>query len=414
MTAPSPLAPKHFPNLLAVAGVRLASAGLGLRYQGRDDVVLVELAPGTAVAGVLTRSTMPSAPVLWCRGLLSADPERRRARALVVNAGQANAFTGPQGLSDAQTTAKAAAQALGGDVGEIYLASTGVIGEQLPVERLSAALSDLAEGLATGGWERAANAIRTTDTFAKGACRIARIDGHEVVIDGIAKGSGMIQPDMATMLAFLFTNAAIAPAALQDILAEINNRTFNAISVDGDTSTSDTVLAFATGVGAGHQPVGDAADPRLGDFRGRLEEVMTDLAQQIVRDGEGASKFVTITVDGAENETDARRIAFAVANSPLVKTAIAGGDANWGRIVMAVGKSRAHAEPEKLRITIGGQTVAIAGAQAAAYDEAAASRHFKGCEIDIGIDLGAGSASARVWTCDLTARYIEINADYRS
>ncbi len=414
MTARSPLAPKRFPNLLAVAGVRLASAALGLRYQDRDDVLMVEFAPGTAVAGVLTRSTMPSAPVLWCRERLAAKPEKRRARALIVNAGQANAFTGADGLKVAGKTAAAAAEALDCAEQDIYLASTGVIGEPLPVERLTAALPDLARGLASGGWERAANAIRTTDTFAKGACRIARIDGHDVVINGIAKGSGMIQPDMATMLAFVFTNAAIEPAALHVLLTDINARTFNAITVDGDTSTSDTVLAFATGVGARHAPVRDAADPRLDDFRRRLEEVMADLAQQIVRDGEGASKFVTITVDGAATEEDARRVAFAVANSPLVKTAIAGGDANWGRIVMAVGKSGARAAPERLRIAIGGQIVALAGARADAYDETAASRHFQGPEIDIGIDLGIGSASARVWTCDLTAGYVAINADYRT
>ena len=409
MSKVSPLAPAHFPEMPPVAGVRLATHACGLRYRGRDDVLLVALAEGTAVAGVLTRSTTAAAPVLWCRKALMGG----EARALVVNSGNANAFTGGAGEHAVEQTVEEACVVLGCRPNQVFVASTGVIGEPLPYEKIAAALAELDASLAEGGWERAARAISTTDTFPKGSARRATIDATPVVISGIAKGSGMIAPNMATMLAFVFTDAAIAPAALQALLSSAVDRSFNCITVDGDTSTSDTLLLFATGAG-GHPPIVEAGDPRLADFRTKLDEVMIDLAHQVVRDGEGASKFVTIAVSGGENDAAARRIGLSIANSPLVKTAIAGEDANWGRIVMAVGKSGEKADRERISIWIGGVPVAEVGAAVPGYDETPVAAHMKGTDIDIAVDVGIGEGRATVWTCDLTHGYIDINADYRS
>ena len=415
MTLPrSPLAPPRFPDLPPVAGLRVATAACGVRYAGRVDVALFALESDTALAGVFTRSRTAAAPVLWCRHALARSGGR--GRAILVNAGNANAFTGKRGDSAASAEVAAAARTLGCPAESVYLASTGVIGEPLPAERITAKLDDLAATLASPdaeAWHAAAQAISTTDTFPKGAVRRAEIDGITVTLAGIAKGSGMIAPDMATMLAFVFTDAAIAPAALQALLEDANATSFNCITVDGDTSTSDTVLLAATGR-AGHTPVKDPADPRLSGLRAALRDLCRDLAQQIVRDGEGAQKFVSLRVTGAEDAGAARRIALAIANSPLVKTAIAGGDANWGRIVMAVGKAGEAADRDRLAIDIGGLPVARAGEAVPAYDEAPVAAHMAGREIAITVDVGVGDGAATVWTCDLTHGYIDINADYRS
>ena len=411
MSAPlSPLAPKRFPRLPRVAGVRLATGAAGLGYKGRRDLLLVELARGTTAAGVLTRSKTASAPVEWCRAALRGG----RARALVVNAGNANAFTGRAGAEAVAATARATAKLVSARPGDVFIASTGVIGEPLPTQRLTHALPGLARRLGAGSWKAAADAIRTTDTYAKGAAARAEIDGRAVNIVGVAKGSGMIAPDMATMLAFLFTDARLPATVLKALLKPANACSFNAITVDGDTSTSDTVLLFATGKGPRHGAVEGAADPKLRDFRAKLGAVMTELAQQIVRDGEGASKFVAVTVTGAATKGAARRIALAIANSPLVKTAIAGEDANWGRIVMAVGKAGEKADRDRLAIGIGGVAVAEHGAVHPDYVEAEAARHMRGQDIVIDVDVGVGHGRFTVWTCDLTHEYIRINADYRS
>ncbi|MFQ5786287.1 MAG: bifunctional glutamate N-acetyltransferase/amino-acid acetyltransferase ArgJ, partial [Alphaproteobacteria bacterium] len=349
-------------------------------------------------------------PVHWCRRALAHG----RARGLVVNSGNANAVTGPSGIAAVETTAGAAARIVGCAPDEVFVASTGVIGEPLPTGRIVAALPGLAGALAPGGWEDAAWAITTTDTYPKGAGAQATIDGAAVAIAGIAKGSGMIAPDMATMLAFLFTDARLPAAVLQGLLAGAVDRSFHCITVDGDTSTSDTVLAFATGAGEGHAEPAAADDPRLDGFRAVLDMVCLDLAQQVVRDGEGAQKFVAITVTGAASDAAARRIGLAVANSPLVKTAIAGSDANWGRIVMAVGKAGEAIAPERLAISVGGVPVTEAGGRADGYDEAPVAAHMAGRDVVIGIDVGVGAGEATVWTCDLTHDYIEINAEYRS
>jgi len=409
MSKISPLAPAGFPEMPPVAGVRLATHACGLRYKGRDDVLLVELAEGTAVAGSLTRSTTAAAPVLWCRKALMGG----EARALVVNAGNANAFTGGAGEHAVEQTVEGACVVLGCRPNQVFVASTGVIGEPLPFEKIAAAFAELHLSLAENVWEAAARAISTTDTFPKGCARRASIDGTPVAISGIAKGSGMIAPDMATMLAFVFTDAAIAPGALQVLLSAAVDRSFNCITVDGDTSTSDTLLLFATGA-SGHPPIIDAGDPRLNDFRAKLDEVLLDLAHQVVRDGEGATKFVTVAVTGAESDAAARHIGLSVANSPLVKTAIAGEDANWGRIVMAVGKSGEKADRERISIRIGGVPVAEVGAAVPAYDETPVAAHMKGTDVEIAVDVGVGEGRATVWTCDLTHGYIDINADYRS
>ncbi len=409
----APLAPERFPNLLPVAGVELATAATNSRYKGRDDLLLMVFAEGTAVAGVFTRSKAPSAAVDWCRTALAATGGAN-PRALVVNAGNANAFTGKAGRTTVETVAAAVAARLGCAPEAVFQASTGVIGNPLDPAIITNELDGLLSRLSATEWAAAANAIRTTDTFPKGACRIAHIDGYPVVINGIAKGSGMIAPDMATMLAFVATNAAIPAAVLQQILAKAVDRSFNCITVDGDTSTSDTLLAFATGQNVRHGAITAADDPRLDDFKEKFDEVLLDLAHQVVKDGEGAEKFVSIRVSGAEDDVAARRIGLAIANSPLVKTAIAGADANWGRIVMAVGKSGERADRDRLAIFIGGQQVTKEGMLSPDYDEARATEHFKGREIDILVDLGIGDGRAQVWTCDLTHGYISINADYRS
>jgi glutamate N-acetyltransferase/amino-acid N-acetyltransferase len=346
----------------------------------------------------------------WCRRCLAGG----LARAIVVNAGNANAFTGRAGRNAVAETAGTVAELVGCETEQVFVASTGVIGEPLPVDRLTGALPALAGSLSGQAWEACVAAMMTTDTYPKGATRTARIGDASVVINGIAKGAGMIAPDMATMLAFIFTDAAVPAPLLQSLLGDMTVRTFNAITVDGDTSTSDTVLICATGKGAKHAAVTSAEDEQFADFRTALEDLMRDLAQQIVRDGEGASKFVTIAVTGAESDSAARRIGLSIGNSPLVKTAIAGEDANWGRIVMAVGKSGEKAERDQLGIRIGGVTVAANGGVAPGYDEAPVVAHMKGREVLIEVDVGVGTGRAEVWTCDLTHGYISINADYRS
>ncbi len=407
--AVSPLAPERFPDLPPIAGVRLASAACGLKKSGAPDLLLAELAPGTAVAGVLTRSLCCSAPVDWCRAGLTGG----RARALVVNSGNANAFTGKAGDTTVQHTAAAAARLFDCPPEQVYLASTGVIGVPVPPDHIGGQLPGLAERLSETGWPGAAEAIRTTDTFAKGATRTARIDGTAVTINGFAKGSGMIAPDMATMLAFVFTDAALTPAVLHALLRPAADASFNSITVDGDTSTSDTLLLFATGQAA-NAPVDDPRDRRLAEFRRELEALLIDLAQQVVRDGEGAEKFVAITVTGAASPRAARRVGLAIANSPLVKTAIAGGDANWGRIVMAVGKAGEKADRDRLAIAIGGVQITRDGQLVPGYDETPVAAHIRGRNVDISVDLGIGRGRATVWTCDLTHGYIAINGDYRS
>jgi len=405
----SPLAPARFPALAPLDGVKLATAHCGLRYKGRADLMVALLDPGTTAAGVFTRSLTPGAPVDWCRRILP----RGKARAVVVNSGIANVFTGRQGRNVVEQTAKRTAELLGCDPREVYVSSTGVIGEQLPVEKLLAALPGAVAGASAAAWDAAAGAIMTTDTFPKGATRAAMIDGVPVTINGFAKGSGMIAPDMATMLAYVFTDAALPARVLQPLLKSGNERSFNSITVDGDTSTSDTVLLCATGK-AKHKRVAEPGDPRLKAFRAALDAVLTDLAQQIVRDGEGAQKFVSITVSGAASASAARRVGLAIGNSPLVKTALAAGDANWGRIVMAVGKAGEKADRDRLAISVGGIRIAEKGGPVAGYDEAPVAQHMAGREIAIEVDLGIGTGRAKIWTCDLTHRYIDINGSYRS
>lgn len=405
----SPLAPATFPALAEVPGVSLAATFCGLKKNRAPDLLLISLPEGTPVAGVLTRSLCPSAPVDWCRRVLPAG----RARAIVVNAGNANAFTGAAGAAAVDDTVRATAKALECPVDQVLVASTGVIGVPLPADRVVGALPGLAASLDAGAWHAAAVAIGTTDTFPKGATRTARIDGVPVTITGIAKGSGMIAPDLATMLGFVVTDALLPASVLRPLVATAADRSFNSITVDGDTSTSDTVLVAATGL-AGNRAVEDPRDRRLADFRRALEEVMTDLAHQIVRDGEGAEKFVTISVTGAASSRAARRVGLAIANSPLVKTAIAGEDANWGRIVMAVGKAGEKADRDRLAIAIGGVQITRNGQVVPGYDETPVASHIRGQEIAIAVDLGVGWGKATVWTCDLTHGYITINADYRS
>ena len=409
MSTLSPLAPESFPHMPAVPGVRLAAGACDARYKGRDNLTLAELEPGTTVAGVLTRSLCVSAPVDWCRKNLGSGT----ARALVVNAGNANAFTGRAGDEAVERAVRTVADLFSCRPSTVFAASTGVIGEALPAERIPAALPALHQKLDAGAWAAAANAIMTTDTFPKGATRTASIGGTQVTINGIAKGSGMIAPDMATMLAFVFTDAAVPAPILQELLQQTADRSFNCITVDGDTSTSDTLLVFATGKAANRVPE-STRDPVLDGFHHALEEVLVDLAQQVVRDGEGASKFITVTVGGAESDAAARRIALTIANSPLVKTAIAGEDANWGRIVMAVGRAGEKADRDKLAIVIGGIPVAADGFAVPDFDETPVAAHMKEQNIHIAVDVGIGNGGATVWTCDLTHGYIDINADYRS
>lgn len=411
MTHPvSPLAPAVSPRLPALAGVRIAARECNVRYRNRTDVMLMEFAPGTTIAGVLTRSLTRSAPVDLCRRNLKSG----KARAILVNSGNANAFTGKTGRQATTLTASIAAKAVVCSPNEVFLASTGVIGEPLPDERITANLPALIRDLKADGWAAGAAAIMTTDTFPKLATRQAKIGDVTVTINGFCKGSGMIAPDMATMLAFVATDAKIPAPILQELLARGADRSFNAITVDGDTSTSDTLLLAATGQAPKHRQPKSAGDPVLKQFRAALEDLLADLAIQVVKDGEGAAKLVTIDVTGAATARAARRIGLAIANSPLVKTAIAGEDANWGRIVMAVGKSGEKADRDKLGIRIGGVAITEKGQRRPDYDEAPVAAHIKGRDIRIAVDVGVGKGSARVWTCDLTHRYIEINADYRS
>lgn len=401
----SPLAPEAFPSLPVIAGVQFATAEAGVRYKNRTDVMLARLAPGTAIAGAFTRSATRAAPVLDCQekiGLASEDEA-----AILVNSGNANAFTGRHGMNAVETVASAVANVLGLPVSRVFTSSTGVIGEKLPSDRIVAQLETLAGRLSPDAIESAARAIMTTDTFPKGAGREVVIDGQTVRIAGIAKGSGMIAPDMATMLVYIFTDAAIHQPALQGLVTDLTDRTFNCITVDSDTSTSDCLLVAATGTSG----VDVSDNP---DFATALHDVMLDLALQVVRDGEGATKFVEIHVTGAANDKDARTHAFSIANSPLIKTAIAGEDPNWGRIVMAIGKSGAKADRDLLSIRIGDVLVAERGWVSPDYVEADAAAHMKGQNIRLAVDLGLGEGTATVWTCDLTHGYIDINADYRS
>jgi glutamate N-acetyltransferase/amino-acid N-acetyltransferase len=408
----SPLAPEQFPDLPPVAGVRLATAAAGIRYPGRTDVLMVLLDPGTSAAGVLTRSRCPSAPVDWCRARLKTGT----ARALVVNSGNANAFTGSSGREATRLTAESAARAVGCKPQEVLLASTGVIGEPLDAGKFAAVMDRMAADAVAGNWQSAAKAIMTTDTFPKGAAAIVRLGTAPVTVCGIAKGSGMIAPDMATMLSFVFTDAPVGSRVLQALLKDAVEDTFNAVTVDGDTSTSDTLLAFATGAATarGVAPVEKLTDPRLPSLRKGLEAVLANLAEQVARDGEGARKLVEVIVEGATTKTAARRIALSIANSPLVKTAIAGEDANWGRVVMAVGKAGQRADRDKLSIWFGGIRVAHRGERDPAYDEAAVTAVMQKPEITLKVALGLGRARDRVLTCDLTREYVAINGDYRS
>jgi glutamate N-acetyltransferase/amino-acid N-acetyltransferase len=406
----SPLAPKTFAKLPPLAGVRLATGQAGIRYKDRTDVLVAVLAPGTQVAGVFTKSKTSSAPVDWCKAAVKGGS----ARALLVNSGNANAFTGKAGHEGARQIADSAAAIVGCRPQEVFMASTGVIGEPLPAAKITRVLGDLVEAGSAGAWRDSAEAIMTTDTFPKLATATAMIDGKKVTINGIAKGSGMIAPDMATMLSFVFTDANLPSPVLQELLSAGVANSFNAITVDSDTSTSDTLLLFATGKGSKHPAIAKASDKRLTEFRRKLDEVLLDLALQVVRDGEGAQKLIRIDVVGAESDAAAKRIALSIANSPLVKTAIAGADANWGRIVMAVGKSGEAADRDRLKISFGNQLVAEKGERALKYNEAAATRAVSGRGVEIGVDIGIGKGSGRVWTCDLTHGYIDINGSYRS
>ena len=405
----SPLAPKTYAELGPIEGVRIATAAAGIKYKGRTDVLMMVLDEGTSVAGVFTTSKCPSAPVDFCRESLKCG----RARVLVVNSGNANAFTGAKGRETTRLTAEAASAALSCGTGEVFLASTGVIGEPLPAEKFSHLLADMAGEAQPSRWREAAEAIMTTDTFPKVATRSAELDGRRVTINGVAKGAGMIAPDMATMLSFVATDAAIEPEALQALLAQAVGPTFNSVTVDSDTSTSDTLLLFATGK-AGNAPVADASDARLAGFRAALGDLLLDLARQVARDGEGARKEIQVTVEGAVDDASAKRIALSIANSPLVKTAVAGEDANWGRVVMAVGKAGEPADRDRLSIWFGTVRVAVEGARDPHYSEAEASAAMKADEIAIRADIGLGSGRWTVYTCDLTKDYVAINGDYRS
>jgi glutamate N-acetyltransferase/amino-acid N-acetyltransferase len=394
----------------AIAGVRFATAAAGIRYPDRTDVMLAVFDEGTSVAGVFTRSKCPSAPVEWCRARIKGV----RARALVVNSGNANAFTGKSGRVACAFTAKLAAAAVGCKTSEVFLASTGVIGEPLPAQAFDGVMTKLASTATPDAYEEAARAIMTTDTFPKLATARARIAGTNVTISGFAKGAGMVAPDMATMLAFVFTDAPISAPVLQALLREGVVDTFNAVTIDGDTSTSDTVLAFATGGATGAPRITRAHDPRLLPFRKAFQAVLANLAEQVARDGEGARKLVEIVVEGAVSKASARRVAMSIANSPLVKTAIAGEEANWGRVVMAVGKAGEPADRDRLSIWFGGIRVAHKGARDPGYDEAAVSAAMKKPEIALKVSLGLGKGRDRVLTCDLTKEYVAINGDYRS
>ncbi|MBN9673948.1 bifunctional glutamate N-acetyltransferase/amino-acid acetyltransferase ArgJ [Roseibium aggregatum] len=411
-TTVSPLAPKSYPEMPDIEGVQFATAQAGIKYKGRTDVLLASVSEGTAIAGVFTRSKCSSAPVDWCKSRLNGG----KARALLVNSGNANAFTGKKGKAAVKLSAEIVSGALGCPDAEIFLASTGVIGEPLPAEKFATVVDDLKSGLGSAGWLDAAKAIMTTDTYPKVATASVELDGETITVNGIAKGAGMIAPDMATMLSFIFTDAAIAPDVLQALLSGEIGGSFNAITVDSDTSTSDTVLLFATGAAAqrGMEPVMSGEDPRAAAIAVALGDVMLDLAHQVVRDGEGARKFVEVRVEGAESDASAKKIALSIANSPLVKTAVAGEDANWGRVVMAVGKAGEPADRDRLAIWFGDVRVAVEGERDPDYSEAVASAVMKQEDIVIRVDLGLGEGQASVWTCDLTKEYVAINGDYRS
>jgi glutamate N-acetyltransferase/amino-acid N-acetyltransferase len=417
-TSVSPLAPTEVPEMPAIAGVRLATAAAGIRYKGRTDVLLAVMDKGTSVAGVFTKSKCPSAPVEWCRAKLKAGGSSKAglARALVVNSGNANAFTGKTGRQSTALTASIAAKAVGCKPDEVYLASTGVIGEPLDASKFDGVLGTLAESTAPADWMDAARAIMTTDTFPKVATATVKLGKTKVTINGMAKGAGMIMPDMATMLSFVFTDAPLSSAVLQALLKSGVEDTFNALTIDSDTSTSDTLLAFATGTAAadGAPKITRASDPRLKAFTKAFHAVLGDLAEQVARDGEGARKLVEVVVEGATTKPSARRIAMSIANSPLVKTAIAGEDANWGRVVMAVGKAGEPANRDKLSISFNGIRVAKSGARDPSYNEAEVSEAMKAPKIQIKVSLGLGKARDRVLTCDLTKEYVAINGDYRS
>ncbi|WP_367717790.1 bifunctional glutamate N-acetyltransferase/amino-acid acetyltransferase ArgJ [Nitratireductor sp. GISD-1A_MAKvit] len=411
-SAVSPLAPKKYPEMPSVDGVRVATAEAGVKYKGRTDLLTMVFDEGTTVAGVFTRSKCPSAPVEFCRENLAGG----LARMLVVNSGNANAFTGKKGRVTTAAVGDAAASALGVNKDTVFMASTGVIGEPLPAERITGFLDDMVRDAKPEGWLDAAKAIMTTDTYPKVATATVKMGDADVVINGIAKGAGMIAPDMATMLSFVATDAPIAAPVLQELLSKGVGKTFNAVSVDSDTSTSDTLMMFATGAAArrGVSPISDSRDPRLTAFRRALNRMLKNLALQVVRDGEGARKQVEITVTGAKSARSARRVAFSIANSPLVKTAVAGEDANWGRVVMAVGKAGEPAERDLLSIWFGDIRVARDGERDPDYSEEAASAYMKKDEISLRVDLGIGRGKATVWTCDLTKEYVAINGDYRS
>lgn len=408
----SPLAPKKYVRLPALDGLRIATAEAGIKYKNRTDLLLMVFDKGTEVAGVFTRSKCPSAPVDLCRDNLAGG----RARVLVVNSGNANAFTGRKGRETTALTAKAAAAAVGCEPGEVFLASTGVIGEPLDAGKYSYLLKGMAKDAEGGLWAEAGKAIMTTDTYPKYATATLKLGDVDVTINGIAKGAGMIAPDMATMLSFIATDAPIAAPVLQQMLSAGTKSSFNAVTVDSDTSTSDTLLLFATGAAAkrGATRITDPKDARLMPFRRALNRILKNLALQVVRDGEGARKQVEVTVTGAKSARSAKKIALSIANSPLVKTAVAGEDANWGRVVMAVGKAGEPADRDLLSVWFGDIRVAREGERDPDYSEAATSEYMKRDEVRIRADIGLGRGKATVWTCDLTKAYVEINGDYRS
>ena len=410
--AVSPLAPKSYPEMPVIRGVRMATAAAGIKYKNRTDVLLMVFDEPAAVAGVFTKSRCPSAPVDYCRANLAGGI----ARAVVVNSGNANAFTGQKGRAATELTGKSAAAAVGCSEREVFLASTGVIGEPLDASKFAGVLDQMNADARGDFWLEAAKAIMTTDTYPKVATRTAKIGAVEVTINGIAKGAGMIAPDMATMLSYVVTDADIASPALQALLSAGVGPTFNSVTVDSDTSTSDTLMLFATGAAAadGQARIENADDAQLEGFRAALNDLLKDLALQVVRDGEGARKMVEVTVTGAESDAAAKKIALSIANSPLVKTAVAGEDANWGRIVMAVGKSGELADRDRLAISFGHVRVAVNGERDPSYSEAEATAVMKQQDIPVKVDIGLGSGTATVWTCDLTKEYVEINGDYRS
>ncbi|WP_068116096.1 bifunctional glutamate N-acetyltransferase/amino-acid acetyltransferase ArgJ [Tropicimonas marinistellae] len=408
----SPLAPERFPDLPVIAGVEFAAVAAGVRYSDRKDVMLARLAPGSSVAGVFTRSATRSAPVLDCQAKLAAGTDAEAGAAILVNSGNANAFTGAAGDGSVSAICDAVAAAAGVPSSRVFTASTGVIGERLPHDRIVKQMANLVTSLAPGAIELAAEAIRTTDTFAKGAGAVVDTPAGQIRIAGIAKGSGMIAPDMATMLVYVFTDATVPPPILQSLLAAHCDVTFNAITVDGDTSTSDSLMLTATGQGG--VSITTTSSPEYNAFSEALHGVMRDLAHQVVRDGEGATKFLEVRVTGAASATDAKRAAMAIANSPLVKTALAGEDPNWGRVVMAIGKSGAKADRDRLSIRFGDILVAEQGWVAESYSEEAGAAYMKAPELCLSVDLGVGDEEFTAWTCDLTHGYITINADYRS